>query len=170
MQLPGVPSTAPSQFIPSEPEQFGYTRDSLPLRVDPIIERFVNILMKDGKKQRASRQVHKMLELLSQMTKTNPVVALSRAVRLASPLTRMQSQRQGARTVHVPIALNERQGQRRAIRGIINASEKRNDRDLSARLTLEVCAVLDGSSSVLAKKDEAHKIATMNRSNLSTRV
>ncbi|PWN40230.1 ribosomal protein S7, partial [Ceraceosorus guamensis] len=145
---------------------FGYTKDSLPFRVDPILERFINILMKDGKKQRASRQVHKMLELLSQMTRTNPVVALSRAIQQASPLTRMQSQRQGARTLQVPIALNERQGQRRAIQGIINASEKRNDRDLSARLALEVCAVLDGTSNVLAKKEEAHKIATMNRSNL----
>ncbi|WFD33792.1 hypothetical protein MCUN1_000611 [Malassezia cuniculi] len=147
-----------------------YSPDSLPPRQDPLLQFFVNLLMREGKKARAERWVAEMLGHMAKLTNSSPVPLVHEAVRLARPLLRMQSRKQGGKTIQVPIPLNERQSTRRALVWIIEASDRRLDRMISRRLAVEVLAVLEGNSSVLTRRDELHKIGTNNRSNASVRI
>ena len=149
---------------------FTYTLDTLPPRQDPLLQFMVNLLMRDGKKATAERFVAGMLADMAKLTNSDPLPLVYEAVELAKPILRMQSRKQGGKTMQVPIPLNARQSTRRAIMWIIEASRRRADRSISHRLAVEMLAVLEGNSSVLSRKDEAHKIGTVNRANASVRI
>ncbi|WFC94306.1 hypothetical protein MBRA1_000935 [Malassezia brasiliensis] len=118
---------------------FTYTLDTLPPRQDPLLQFMVNLLMRDGKKATAERFVADMLADMAKLTNSDPLPLVYEAVELAKPILRMQSRKQG-------------------------------DRSISHRLAVEMLAVLEGNSSVLSRKDEAHKIGTVNRANASVRI
>ncbi|WFD39716.1 uncharacterized protein MJAP1_002696 [Malassezia japonica] len=165
--LPGS-TPLPSSVTPAK--TFTYTLDTLPPRQDPLLQFIVNLLMKDGKKASAERYIADMLAHMAKLTNSDPLPLVYEAVELAKPILRMQSRKQGGKTMQVPIPLNARQSTRRAIVWIIEASRRRADRAISRRLAVEMLAVLEGNSSVLSRKDEAHKIGTVNRANASVRI
>ena len=82
----------------------------------------------------------------------------------------MRSKKQGGKSLQVPVALTRRQSERKALKWIIDASKKRPDRELERRLAAEFLAVVEGTSSAIGKKEEQHKIATVNRANASVRI
>ncbi len=136
----------------------------------PLLSRIIGILQKDGKKARAMRQLSEVLNHLSLATRDSPLPILAAAVERASPLVRMQTKKAGGKSLQVPIPLSERQATRRAIVAIIEASRKRPDAELATRLAKEIIAVVEGTSSTLQKKEEAHKVALANRANASVRI
>ncbi|KAL9940650.1 hypothetical protein V8E36_000138 [Tilletia maclaganii] len=164
-------STLPARSAAAAlPTLGGYTKDNLPTQTDPTLAFFVGILMRDGKKATANRAVMDVLGHLNEWTSAPPLPLFQEAIARASPLVRMQSSKTGGKITQIPIPLNPRQSAHRGIKGIIEASKKRNDRYLSTRLAREVLAVLEGSSSVLQRKEEQHKVAMANRANASVRI
>lgn len=151
-------------------EKHSYSPSLLPLKTDPILEAFVNNLMKDGKKATATRHILEMMEYLSQALHADPLPAVQSAIQSAGPLVLMQSRKKGGKNVAVPIALRAEQSRRRGIISIIETSKKRSDKKLSVRLAKEIIAVLEGNSSTLTRKEEMHRLAMVNRSNASVRI
>lgn len=164
-----LPSQATVSAEPPAPP-LAYSPSALPPRQDPLLHFLVNLIMRDGKKARAERWVSDMLVQMAQLTHSNPVPLVYEAVNMTRPLLRMQSRKQGGKTMQVPIPLNERQSTRRALVWIIEASDRRLDRKISRRLAVEMLAVLEGNSSVHSRRDEVHKIGTNNRANASVRI
>jgi len=148
----------------------GYSMTNVPLRTDPILKSLINNLMRDGKKATATKHILDMLNHMSKAMHANPLPAVKEAIRIASPLVRLQTRKQGGKNTQVPIALFSNQSRRRGIIAIIEASKKRNDNKLSLRLAKEMIAVLEGSSSAVTRKLDVHKLATANRSNTGVRV
>ncbi|KAK0530431.1 hypothetical protein OC842_003934 [Tilletia horrida] len=148
----------------------GYTKDNLPTKTDPTLAFFVGILMRDGKKAASSRTVMNVLAHLNEWTSSPPLPLFVEAINRASPLVRMQSSKSGGKITQIPIPLNPRQSTHRGIKAIIEASKKRSDRYISTRIAREMVAVLEGSSSVLSRKEEQHKVAMANRANASVRI
>lgn len=165
---PGSAQPVQKPKVPLAPS--GYSLDHFPIKSDPTLEAFVNNLMKDGKKASATRHVILTLKYLAKVLHADPLPAFQAAILTASPLVRMQSRKQGGKSIQVPLALREEQGRRRAIVAIINASKKRGDKDLSVRLAKEIIAILEGTSSTIAKKEEVHRFAMLNRGNTSVRI
>lgn len=147
-----------------------YAPFALPVRADPLLAFFTNLIMKEGKKASAERTVSTMLAHIRNATNSTPLPIVQRAVELTAPLVRMQTRKTGGKSVQVPMALNERQRTRRALTWIIDASAKRPDREFAKRLAAEFLAVVDGQSGVLGRREEAHKVAMMNRANASVRI
>lgn len=152
------------------PAGYGYTALTLPPKSDETLESFINHLQRDGKKSLATKQVLGMMSYLSVSLNTDPLPALTHAIELAAPMVRIQTKKQGAKNTAVPSVLNARQMRRAAIVGIIKASKKRPDREIEKRLAREVIAVLEGNSETLRKKEDVHRDAVRNRSNLGVRV
>ncbi|GMK59085.1 hypothetical protein CspeluHIS016_0701000 [Cutaneotrichosporon spelunceum] len=167
--------TTPSSFSVAVPAQAsdvrGYAPGSMPLRSDPILELFTNMLMRHGKKASAQRAVSSILGLIQGATNAPPLPQLQRAVELSSPSVRMLSMRKRAKTVMTPRALTDRQRARTGIKWLLKSAErgrkggvKRED-----RVAREVLAVLEGSSDVFKRVEEVHKIAMLQRSNINAR-
>ena len=167
--LPGSKAVSADPLGGSSPT-YVYSPKALPPRQDPLLHFFVNLLMRDGKKASAERYIADMLAEMAKLTNADPLPLVYEAVELAKPLLRMQSRKQGGKSLQVPIPLNSRQSTRRALKWIIQASDRRSDRSISRRLAVEVLAILEGNSSVLSRRDEQHKIGTNNRANASVRI
>lgn len=147
-----------------------YSPSTLPPRTDPTLEFLTNLLMKDGKKAQAQRFTTRTLSLISTLTNSNPLPLIHDAIHRTAPLVKLQSKKQGGKSLQVPIALTKRQSERKALTWIIEASKKRPDRELERRLASEFLAVVEGTSSAIAKKEEQHRVATVNRANASVRI
>jgi len=80
------------------------------------------------------------------------------------------SQKQRNKNVMTPRPLNAKQRTSQAIRWLVKVADGRNEHRLEERLAKEVVNIMNGSSEVLRKKDEVHKLALANRANASVRM
>jgi small subunit ribosomal protein S7 len=129
-----------------------------------------NSLLIDGVSHTATARNHvgTMMMTIQRLTNADPLPALRRAIELAAPQVKLVSQKKHNKNIPVPRALSERQRVWKAIKGIASESEKQKDKRFGVRLGMEVTAVVNGVSGLLRKKEEVHKLATANRSNLRT--
>ncbi|WVF66976.1 hypothetical protein IAT40_001719 [Kwoniella sp. CBS 6097] len=149
----------------------GYAPTSLPPIVDPTLDLLTNCLMKDGKKSEAQKMVSSILSLLHQATNLAPQPLVRQAILLSSPSIKILSMRKSAKTVLAPRGLTERQRSRQGVAWLLKAAEKGRKGGVSRdqRIAREVLAVLEGNSDVFKWLEERHKIAYLNRSNMTAR-
>ncbi|AGO10601.1 AaceriABR148Wp [[Ashbya] aceris (nom. inval.)] len=154
-------------FQPSEEQQAEWERLQqvpLPPRRDEVIEHVTNMLMRDGKKEKARKQLARALYVVFCATRQDPVVVLRRALDELAPLMAVKTFKTGvAKAAVIPVPLNQRQRQRLAWRWIVEGSEKRSSSDFAVRLGEELVAVHSGRSSGFDKRDAMHKTAVAHR-------
>ncbi|WWC97030.1 hypothetical protein V866_003907 [Kwoniella sp. B9012] len=170
-------SSSSSHFAPapiaseSQTAARGHDVHSIPPKADPTIDLFTNCLMKDGKKDEAQKMVSRILTMLNQSTNLPPQPLLKQAIISSSPSIKILSMRKSAKTVLTPRALTERQRTRQGIAWLLKASEKGRKGGVSRdqRIAREILGVLEGQSDVFKWLEERHKIAYLNRSNMTAR-
>ncbi|OCF57987.1 hypothetical protein L486_04014 [Kwoniella mangroviensis CBS 10435] len=170
-------SSSSSHFAPapitseSQTATRGYDVHSIPPKADPTIDLFTNCLMKDGKKDEAQKMVSRILTMLNQSTSLPPQPLLKQAIISSSPSIKILSMRKSAKTILTPRALTERQRTRQGIAWLLKASEKGRKGGVSRdqRIAREILGVLEGQSDVFKWLEERHKIAYLNRSNMTAR-
>ncbi|KAI9206722.1 ribosomal protein S7 domain-containing protein [Polychytrium aggregatum] len=134
---------------------------------DPVIAQLVNTIMRDGKKNLARRIITGALEFIQKETKQNPRDVLNDAIDKASPLLKLKSQRRGAKAVISPRPLTVKQMKRQAMIWIIQAAEKRKDaKTFAEKLGKEMLDVTKDQGSAVDKRNQVHKTALQNRSNV----
>ena len=138
-----------------------------------VNDQFINLLMKDGKKAKATALIHETLKVLkSSFPNESPTDLLNKAVAKASPLLKLVSQKKGSKSVQLPTPLTLRQQRRFGIMWIIQGAQKRQITDkklkytFGTRLAQEVIGVLQGSCFSIDKKRELYKHALMNKANI----
>ena len=134
-----------------------------PPQMDPLLLFFTTMIMRDGKKQAASKQVARMLVHVHAFTKAPPLPIVRQAVVIASPLLRNRQFSRAAKAYVFPTPLTERQRAHIGIKWILDASDKRGGKTLAERLAREIVAVVRGESEVLKKKEDSHKLAVTHR-------
>ncbi|CAG8558694.1 11661_t:CDS:2 [Diversispora eburnea] len=133
---------------------------------DPIMIQLTNMIMRDGKKASAQRYVADCCLEIRKQTKNNPYQIIKASIEKTSPLVRLIGYKQNSKNIQIPIPLNERQKRHKAIKWILNASDKRPGKKFSERLALEILAVINGQSPALQQRESVHKAALVNRANL----
>ncbi|KAL7409962.1 ribosomal protein S7 domain-containing protein [Mrakia frigida] len=153
---------------PEEPKgaTVPFTEKDLPQKSDPLLDFFVNLIMRHGMKTKATIILHMTLNQISLQTSSPPIPIFKAAILKAAPFARIRSSKKGAKITYMPIPLTERQRVRTGIMWIIQAADKRPMTSVDKRIAAEVLAVLSGDSPVLKRLDERHKVAMVNRSNL----
>lgn len=155
------------EFVPSD-EQLAelakYSGKELPLQTDPVVENFTNLIMRDGKKARAHRQLSKALYIVYLKTREDPVKILYETLDKLGPLFHTKMQKTGtAKSRTVPFPLNRRQRNRYAILWILEGSKRKKSLDFSVRLAEEIISAWEGKSSGYDKKMQLHKNAIAHR-------
>jgi len=91
-----------------------------------------------------------------------PLPILREAILLVSPAVRVAMHKKGAKTIAMPMALNEKQRTRFGVEWILKASDKKPG-NVEVRLAKEFIAVVRGNSEALKKREETHRFAMLNR-------
>ncbi len=131
---------------------------------DRLISKFVNSLMLDGKKSIAEAILYGALDIVEERTRgEDPVEVFRAAVDNVRPAVEVKSRRVGGSTYQVPVEVRADRRTALAIRWVITASRKRNERTMRERLANELLEAANNRGAAVKKKDETHRMADANK-------
>jgi small subunit ribosomal protein S7 len=130
---------------------------------DVIITKFMNAVMKQGKKSVAERIVYNALERMENRAKQDPVQLFHQALDNVMPAVEVRSRRVGGATYQVPVEVRSERRQALAIRWIITAARGRNENTMVDRLSGELLDAANNRGTAVKKREDTHKMAEANR-------
>lgn len=131
---------------------------------DVLVARFINNILKDGRKATARGIVYDALAMIGTKTEKSPVDVFRKAVENASPLIEVRARRVGGATYQVPTEVRPERRTALAIRWLIsNAIERSEGKSMSQKLAAELLAASAGDGGAIKKKDDVHRMAEANR-------
>lgn len=129
----------------------------------PIVAKFINIVMKDGKKTTAEKVVYSALAKIKASTDKDPMEIFDMAVKNVSPLVELKSKRVGGANYQVP---REVKGPRKlalTFRWIINAAQARKGKPMAQKLADEILLASKNEGAAIKKKQDVHRMAEANK-------
>ncbi len=130
---------------------------------DVIVSKFMNSIMKEGKKSVAERIVYGALERAESRAKSDPVKLFHQALENVMPSVEVRSRRVGGATYQVPVDVRPERRQALAIRWIIAAARARNENTMAERLSAELVDAANNRGTAVKKREDTHKMADANR-------
>ncbi len=134
-----------------------------PIFADKMITRFVNNLMKDGKKNVARKIVYQAFEIIEERTGETGLDIFRSALQNSTPVVEVKSRRVGGATYQVPVEVRQERGTALGMRWILRAARSRNDKSMSLRLSRELIDASKNEGGAVRKKDETHRMAEANK-------
>jgi small subunit ribosomal protein S7 len=130
---------------------------------DKVITKFMNNLMKDGKKSVAETIVYGALDRVQTRLKREPVQAFHEALDNVKPSVEVRSRRVGGATYQVPVEVRTERREALAIRWLITAARKRNENTMEERLAAELSDAVQNRGTAVKKREDTHKMADANK-------
>ena len=130
---------------------------------DVILTKFMNSVMKDGKKSAAERIVYGALDVIEGRAKQNPLEMFHQALENVMPTLEVRSRRVGGATYQVPVEVRADRRQALAIRWIIAAARARGENTMVERLSGELLDAANNRGTAVKKREDTHRMAEANR-------
>jgi len=130
---------------------------------DIVLTKFMNSIMKEGKKSAAERIVYGALDQMEDKVKQNPIELFHQALTNVMPALEVRSRRVGGATYQVPVEVRLDRRQALAIRWIISAARGRNENTMVERLSGELLDAVNNRGSAVKKREDTHRMAEANR-------
>ncbi|MCD6287675.1 MAG: 30S ribosomal protein S7 [Candidatus Hydrogenedentes bacterium] len=129
-----------------------------------VVMQFVNSLMMDGKKSVAESIMYGALDILNEKVKEeDPLDVFIQALNNAKPLVEVKSRRVGGSTYQIPVEVPPARRTSLAIRWIIDASRRRNEKTMKDRLAGELMDCYNSVGTTIKKKEDTHRMAEANK-------
>ena len=125
--------------------------------------RFINYVMKDGKKSTAEKLVYSAFDKIKETTKEEPMVVFERAFENTMPLLEVASKRVGGANYQVPREVRPERRFVLALRWIIGAARAKKGKGMADKLAEEIIAASKNEGSAIKKKLDMHRMAEANR-------
>ncbi len=133
---------------------------------DQLVTRFVNNLMKDGKKSVAFKVFYDALDIVEQRNQDEEKSALElwkAALSNVMPHVEVRSRRIGGATFQIPMPIRPDRKISMAIKWLILHARKRNEKSMSQRLAGEILAAVKEEGAAVKKRVDVHKMAEANK-------
>jgi len=134
-----------------------------PIYNSKVITKFINGVMLDGKKSVAETVMYSALKIAEEKTGKKGIEVFDEAIENVKPLMEVKSRRVGGATYQVPIEVRPVRQQALAIRWIIDAARKRNERTMATRLANELIEASEKRGAAYKKKEDTYKMAEANK-------
>ncbi len=130
---------------------------------DLVIAKFMNGLMKDGKKSVAEGIVYGAFDIIEKKTGNDPVALFHEAIENVKPQLEVRSRRVGGATYQVPVEVRNERRQALAIRWLVDFSRGRSERTMMERLAAELMDAAASRGGSIKKREDTHKMAEANK-------
>lgn len=135
---------------------------------DPVynnlqVAKFINHIMRDGKKSLARRIVYRAFEKIKEKTKRDPLEVFGEALKNAGPLLEVRPMRIGGATYQVPREVRRERRVTLAMRWIIEAARKKKGRPMEEKLAEELILAAQNEGEAVRRKINMHRMAEANR-------
>ncbi|MFP3869990.1 MAG: 30S ribosomal protein S7 [Syntrophobacteria bacterium] len=140
-------------------------RDILP---DPkygskLVAKFVNNIMRDGKKSVAECILYDSFDTIAQRTKQDPLEVFKKALDNVKPVIEVKSRRVGGSTYQIPVEVRSTRRVALAIRWIITYAQGRAEKSMTQKLAGELLDAANNRGAAVKKKEDTHRMAEANK-------
>lgn len=134
-----------------------------PVYDEMLVSRFVNYVMRDGKKSLAQNIIYEAFDLIEERTGEPGDEVFKKAVNNVAPLVEVRSRRVGGATYQVPIEVRADRRISLAFRWILQFARSRKANSMAVRLANELQEAARGEGRAVKKKDDTHRMAEANK-------
>jgi small subunit ribosomal protein S7 len=127
------------------------------------LARFINRVMRDGKRTTAQRIVYKALRQIEEQTRQTGLDVFRQALRNAAPAVEVRSRRVGGATYQVPREIRSERQLSLSVRWLVTAAQARSGRPMAECLAQELIEASRGQGAAVRRKDDLHRMAEANR-------
>lgn len=146
---------APHRILPADP-----------IYNSRLVTRFINRVMRDGKKTVAQRLVYQALEEIEKTTKKDPLSTFELALSNVSPRMEVRPRRVGGASYQVPVEVRGDRREALAIRWLIAAADARSNKEYHSfdkKLAAEIMDAANSTGGAIKKKDDVLRMAEANK-------
>lgn len=129
-----------------------------------VLAKFINVIMKDGKKSVAEKIVYGALDIvLEKKTGSDPIELFELALEKIRPSVEVKSRRVGGSTYQVPVEVRPIRQSALAMRWLVEFSRKRGEKSMRQRLAGEMLDAVDSRGGAVKKREDVHRMAEANK-------
>ncbi|VFP87835.1 30S ribosomal protein S7 [Candidatus Erwinia haradaeae] len=128
-----------------------------------LLAKFINILMKNGKKSIAETIVYHALDRLSSRVSKDGLEIFETALDNVRPTVEVKSRRVGGSTYQVPVEVRPVRRNTLAMRWIVESARKRSDKSMALRLAHELSEASENRGTAVKKREDVHRMAEANK-------
>ena len=130
---------------------------------DLQIAKFINMIMRNGKKSTAEKIMYYALDAVSTKSPMESVELMEKALENVRPMVEVKSRRVGGATYQVPVEVSFERQQSLAFRWMVGAARKRKGVPMNEALADEIVDAYNNTGAIVKKKEETHRMAQANR-------
>ena len=131
-----------------------------------MLAKFMNVVMKSGKKSAAEHILYGAIERITEKTGRQAGEALellSQALDNVKPVVEVKSRRVGGATYQVPVEVRASRRQTLAMRWVIEAARDRSEKSMAFRLAHELLDAAENRGAAVRKREDTHRMADANK-------
>jgi small subunit ribosomal protein S7 len=130
---------------------------------DRLVAKFVNDLMRMGKKSTAERIIYGALDQVESKLKDDPLKVFKKALENVKPVVEVKSRRVGGATYQVPVEVRQDRRVALAMRWLIDYSRNRGEKTMREKLAGEIIDAANNRGNAVKKREDTHKMAEANK-------
>ena len=134
-----------------------------PVYNSQLVSKFVNAIMKDGKKTIAERILYDALEIVGEQTGEDPMRIFKKAVDGVKPAVEVKSRRVGGSTYQVPMEVRPSRRLALSFRWILDSARRRGEKTMRQRLAGELMDAAENRGAAIKKREDTHRMAEANK-------
>ena len=131
-----------------------------------MLAKFMNVIMKNGKKSAAEHIIYGALDRIAEKTGkqgAEAIEVLSQALDNVKPVVEVKSRRVGGATYQVPVEVRATRRQTLAMRWVIEAARARSEKSMAFRLAHELMDASENRGAAVRKREDTHRMAEANK-------
>lgn len=128
-----------------------------------LLAKFINNVMKQGKKSVAESLIYGAMDLIEQRSKQEPLEVFNKAMENVRPIIEVKSRRVGGATYQVPVEVRHERRDALAMRWIINYSRARSEKTMVQKLAGELQDAAQNRGGSVKKREDTHRMAEANK-------
>jgi small subunit ribosomal protein S7 len=130
---------------------------------DESVAKFINIVMKHGKKSVAERIVYGALARVAEQTKGDELDIFAKSLDHVRPVVEVKSRRVGGSTYQVPVEVRPVRRTTLAMRWLVESARKRGEKSMGLRLAGEILDAYEKKGTAIKKREDVHRMAEANK-------
>ncbi len=130
---------------------------------DKLVAKFINGLMRRGKKSVAERIFYRALDLIKEKIHSDPLKIFQQAMENVKPLIEVRPRRVGGATYQVPVEVRPERKTSLAIRWLISYAKQRPEKTMEEKLSAELIDAANNRGGAIKKREDTHKMAEANK-------
>jgi small subunit ribosomal protein S7 len=130
---------------------------------DRLVAKFINDLMRQGKKSTAEQICYGAFEQVEAKLKDDPLKVFKKALDNVKPIVEVKSRRVGGATYQVPVEVRQDRRVALAMRWLIDYSRSRGEKTMVEKLAGEIIDAANNRGNAVKKREDTHKMAEANK-------